>query len=403
MPSIDLNSVGVVIPFFNGSRWIERALQSVLNQTITANELIVVNDGSTKEETNFIEKLQKKYSFQLINKKNGGQGSARNVGAKLLESKFIAFLDQDDSFLPHHIEDLLAITPSNDLRLGWVYGDIARSDIEGLIIDSHLLRHKKHGGIHPKSGFIIDLIKTDFFVLPSASLILKSAFDYVDGFDPQFIGYEDDDLFFRLYRAGYTNYFTEKIVAIWSINLESATYSLSFSESRLNYFKKLNNSLKDQPRTGLFFMKDALCSRFWGDFRNDLQHAISTNHIDTRNYADLTRSALDLITQNNYVSLDQKNKCIREYKSLIKMNISIDEYGEAQKLLQKYYQSNSWRMTKLLRTVEAAISKERYRETDAGIIPADDEHAKRLITEILASPSWKMTRAPRALKDIFYR
>lgn len=67
MSSIDQNSVGVVIPFFNGSRWIERALQSVLKQTITANELIVVNDGSTKEETNFIEKLQKKYSFQLIN------------------------------------------------------------------------------------------------------------------------------------------------------------------------------------------------------------------------------------------------------------------------------------------------------------------------------------------------
>ena len=100
--------------------------------------------------------------------------------------------------------------------------------------------------------------------------------------------------------------------------------------------------------------------------------------------------------------MDQKNKCIREYKSLLNLNISINEYGEEQKLLQKYYHSNSWKMTKPLRALTSAIGKNRCGEIDTGMIPADDEHAKRLKAEILVSPSWKMTRTARALKDIFY-
>ncbi|OWK21780.1 hypothetical protein AJ88_11715 [Mesorhizobium amorphae CCBAU 01583] len=61
---------------------------------------------------------------------------------------------------------------------------------------------------HPKAD-IFNMLSGDMFVLPSASIISRSAFKAVQGFDQQFMGYEDDDLFLRMFRAGFTNTFID--------------------------------------------------------------------------------------------------------------------------------------------------------------------------------------------------
>ena len=63
-------TIAVVIAFHNGSRWIERALDSVMGQTVAANEVIVVDDGSTQEEAKFIDSLEQKYGFEIVTQKN---------------------------------------------------------------------------------------------------------------------------------------------------------------------------------------------------------------------------------------------------------------------------------------------------------------------------------------------
>jgi glycosyltransferase involved in cell wall biosynthesis len=98
----------VIIPFFNNSRTIERALFSVFNQTYLPKKILIIDDKSSKSENNKlikiifkIKKIFKKIPIQLIvQKKNFGPGSARNLGWKYSKTSYIAFLDADDSWHP---------------------------------------------------------------------------------------------------------------------------------------------------------------------------------------------------------------------------------------------------------------------------------------------------------------
>lgn len=92
------NSIAVLIPTKNRRYLLEKALQSVFNQSTTPEEIIVVNDGSTDDTGVFLLDLSKKYSNLRVVTRNesGGVNTARNQGIKLAESEWVAFLDDDD-------------------------------------------------------------------------------------------------------------------------------------------------------------------------------------------------------------------------------------------------------------------------------------------------------------------
>lgn len=100
--------ISVIIPLFNKKAHIARALNSVLTQTFTNFEIIVVNDGSTDGS----EKIVEKYTdsrITLINQKNQGVSVARNNGVGVSKSNLIAFLDADDEWLPTYLETILRL------------------------------------------------------------------------------------------------------------------------------------------------------------------------------------------------------------------------------------------------------------------------------------------------------
>ncbi|WP_301004206.1 glycosyltransferase family A protein [Mesorhizobium sp.] len=249
--------VAVVIPYYNGSKYIRRAVESVLKQTIKPTEFLVVNDGSKPEEARFLRDLSAEISFAVLDKENGGQGSARNAGVAATKSPYICLLDQDDFFLPNHIE-ILRKAVKNDDRFGWAYADLMEADGEGRIVRSSMV--KAHT-THPKTD-VFKMLSEDMFVLPSASIISRRAFEEVEGFDPQFMGYEDDDLFLRMFRAGFTNIFIDKPVSVWCINPESTSYSIRMSRSRWRFLKKVYTDFPSDPIRSRYVMRDLLIPRF---------------------------------------------------------------------------------------------------------------------------------------------
>jgi len=100
-------SVSVIIPFYNGVSWLIEAVESVLIQTYTAKEIIVVNDGSKEN----IEEILLLYKDKIIYiyKENGGPATARNLGINKSTGDYIAFLDSDDIWLPSKLEKQIAI------------------------------------------------------------------------------------------------------------------------------------------------------------------------------------------------------------------------------------------------------------------------------------------------------
>jgi glycosyltransferase involved in cell wall biosynthesis len=94
--------ISVVIPLYNKGPYVRRAIESVLNQTYTDFELVVVDDGSTDGGDQIVEGFTDP-RICLIRQKNAGAATARNTGIQAVQGEWVAFLDADDIWLPHNL------------------------------------------------------------------------------------------------------------------------------------------------------------------------------------------------------------------------------------------------------------------------------------------------------------
>ncbi len=113
--------VSVIIPAYNGDRYLAEAINSVLVQTYNDYEIIVVDDGSTDNTRHVVEQYGK--TVQYLSQTNQGVAASRNLGLAASRGEYIAFLDQDDVFLPHKLSAQVALLKQNsDLGMvnsGW--------------------------------------------------------------------------------------------------------------------------------------------------------------------------------------------------------------------------------------------------------------------------------------------
>lgn len=89
--------ISVVVPIFNVEKYLAECIESILNQTYTKFELILVNDGSTDNSLEICNQYSKKDNrIKIVNKKNGGLSDARNAGIDIAKGEYIIFIDSDD-------------------------------------------------------------------------------------------------------------------------------------------------------------------------------------------------------------------------------------------------------------------------------------------------------------------
>ncbi len=262
----NIPTISVIIPIYNGRQYLKEAVESVARQTLLPVELILVDDGSSDDGLSVIKNMQLPFSVVEIRQENGGQGTARNHGARLAKGKYLAFLDQDDRWYPEHLEKL--IQPFAKMRrIGWVYSNLDEIDRKGQLVSISMLN--KLSSKHPKTN-LIELLSHDMFILPSASIILKEAFEAVNGFDVRLRGYEDDDIFLRLFRKGYRNVYLPQSLSQWRIYHSSSSFSARMAESRRIYAGKLLKLYPDDPGLARFWVRDCIAPRFLhnslGDF-----------------------------------------------------------------------------------------------------------------------------------------
>lgn len=95
--------ISVIIPAYNREKTIKRCIDSVIGQTYSAFEIIVVDDGSTDKTLNIIEK-EYQGAVRIIKQNHKGAQAARNAGIRAAQGEYIAFLDSDDEWLPSKLE-----------------------------------------------------------------------------------------------------------------------------------------------------------------------------------------------------------------------------------------------------------------------------------------------------------
>lgn len=182
--------VSVVIPAYNAERLIATAVQSVLAQTFTGYETIVIDDGSkdgTREAVaGFGERVR------LVAQANAGVAAARNRGIEQARGRWVAFLDADDHWRPDHLSLLLdAAEDAPDAHL--IYGS-------KITVDEHDVPIA-HGEVarFPTGWIFADLVE-DCLITTSTTMARRETLCALEGFDedPRFMVTQDWDLYFRL-------------------------------------------------------------------------------------------------------------------------------------------------------------------------------------------------------------
>ena len=191
-------SVSVVIPTYNYGRFIKAAISSVLDQTRSPSEVIVVDDGSTDETTAVVAAFGK--AVRYMRQDNAGVSAARNLGVRESTSQLIAFLDADDTLEPSTLEKQVARLDSDE-EIGLVHCAMREFDDEtGATIRLHM-----EGGEDRVANNLL-LWEGPLIVAAGAIIVSRQAFDRVGGFDTRMKVGEDWDFCYRvaqLFKIGF--------------------------------------------------------------------------------------------------------------------------------------------------------------------------------------------------------
>lgn len=206
------HTIDVVIPVFNGARFIDRCLQSVVSQSIAVNKIFIVNDGSTDSTQLILQAWAERDSrVKPIKLSKSGLSFARNEGIRCSNADFIAFLDVDDVWMPRKLELQFKVFRDATDSLGLVYGGQSIINQEGNRIDGV----GKHEPVM-RGELYQTLLHNGNIITGSASnvMIRRDVFSDVGLFDESLVFGEDWDMWIRIayrYKVDYVNEVTVKI------------------------------------------------------------------------------------------------------------------------------------------------------------------------------------------------
>lgn len=183
-------AVTVIIPTFNRASIVGRAIRSVLAQTCQDWELIVVDDASTDGTEQAVRNFSDNRIKYIRHDRNRRLSAARNTGIRCAQGKYVAFLDDDDEWLPEKLQKELEVFRNSDPEVGLVYTTKAILDEGGRV---RMVRPAT------RSGWVYDaLLDSNFIGSPSRITVKKEILDRLAGFDETLFNLEDYDLCLRV-------------------------------------------------------------------------------------------------------------------------------------------------------------------------------------------------------------
>ncbi len=214
--------VSVIIPTYNRGDFLKSSVNSVLKQTYEDYELIISDDASTDHTRKYVESISDSRVVYICNKTNRGVAATRNSALKISRGDYIAFLDDDDEWLPEKLSLQVEKIEKSSPDVGGVYTGVSYLDIELGEITSVSNPHIR--------GNILNDILPENFLVTSSLLLRKSCFEKAGLFDERFQFGEDFDMWIRI--ANYYNFdfIKEPLVK----------YAIHESKITLNYQKVIS-------------------------------------------------------------------------------------------------------------------------------------------------------------------
>ena len=224
--------VSVIIPTFNRSRYLRQAIASVLAQTYPHFEIIVVDDGST-DETRTVAESSRDPKIRYTWQDNAGRSAARNRGLELARGEYIAFLDDDDFYLPDKLSQQTAYLEAHPAV------DLVGAGTQMVDEQERVLRVWRNWEDQPELSLPACLYACP---LPTCTVLFRRrALDLLDRwFDPELDRAEDTDFFTRLLLAGCRMAWLPEIVSAYRLHPgNSQNDGARYSRSYLRLLDKL--------------------------------------------------------------------------------------------------------------------------------------------------------------------
>lgn len=258
--------VSVIIPTYNREKYICSAIDSVLQQVYSCIEIIVIDDGSTDNTRKVLKKYSNKIKYVYI--KNSGPANARNVGMRMAQGEFIAWLDSDDLYYPHKLELQLSVFNKLD-DIDLVYTEFSGFNEKGSLGKKYLkhyhsaayskgiqydnifdqkyksselgIEHHKRHDTDIYSGNIYKKYFQNIIVFTNSILFRKKILSQVGYQDEQFGLFHDLEFVLRICKSHKVSF------------IDEPTYKLRYHSGQISETEKKtkNNSLTIQKQKNL--------------------------------------------------------------------------------------------------------------------------------------------------------
>lgn len=213
--------ISVIIPTHNRAAFLSRALHSVLAQTYSDFEVIIVDDGSTDNTADMVRACVDS-RVHLIQQTKQERAAARNTGVRHAQGDFVAFLDDDDLWAPARLESALRAFDSANVGVvytGWRYIDERE----------HLLPQAPY--VPEKRGQLLREFLFDCWFPTSAALVRRESIEHAGEFDPALVPVEDWDMWIRIAEHGEEFSFAVEPLLMYRLHEQNSTKTLDRLES----------------------------------------------------------------------------------------------------------------------------------------------------------------------------
>ena len=236
--------LSIIVPVYNVENYLNKCLDSLVHQTITNYEIIVVNDGTKDNSQDIIDEYVKKYPKLVKSyiKENGGIGDARNFGVKFATGKYLAFIDSDDYAELDYYENMCKIAFSKNL-------DLVVADLEYIWENN-----EKEPMYKPGLSDVDGSMQTKLFLSPLFSwnkLFKRELYNRLDCQFPVGVWYEDIPVALKFFastdKVGYYNH-----IGIHYLQRSTSIMGSNYSPKMYDIFDTFSNITRDFKERNLY-------------------------------------------------------------------------------------------------------------------------------------------------------